>query len=75
VREAKDINVEKKLSTDRIFGWQHNTCEDILVDLCRGSLGKPKVAKDFPHVVHLLAAMTSSNVLGFRGRKGRKVFR
>jgi hypothetical protein len=74
VRAAKDIKVERKISTDRIFG-HGNTCEDFLVDLCRGSLGKPKVAKDFPHVVHLLAAMTSSNVLGFRGRKGRKVFR
>ena len=48
-----EINLARKLSTDRIFGHcnmsQH--MRDILLDLYRGSLGKLEVAKDFPHVV------------------------
>jgi hypothetical protein len=45
---SAEIHVARKPSTDRIFGHS-NTC-DILFDLCRGSLGKFEVAKDFPHV-------------------------
>jgi hypothetical protein len=60
------------LALNRILG-HNNTREVILVDLCRSSLGKLNVAEDFPHAVHLLAALTSSNIFGFRGGKGHTV--
>jgi hypothetical protein len=75
-KETTDINVARKLAPNRVFG-HGNTRQIILVNLCRGSLGKSKVAEDFPHVVslvHLLATLTSSNILSFfRGGKGHKV--
>jgi hypothetical protein len=71
-KETTDINVAKELAPSRVFG-HGNTREIFLIYLCRGSLGRPKVAEDFPHVVHLLAALTGSNILGFTGRKGHTV--
>jgi hypothetical protein len=67
-----DINVARELAPNRVF--EHgNTREIILVNLCKGSLGKSKVAEDFPHVVQLLATLTSSNIVGSGGRKGHTV--
>jgi hypothetical protein len=71
-KATADINVARKLAPARIFGHS-NIREVVVVDLCMGSLGKPKVAEDFPHVVHLLATLPSSNIFGFRGGKGHAV--
>jgi hypothetical protein len=67
-----DINVARKLAPSRIFGHS-NTRKAVFIDLCRGSLGKPKVAEDFPHIVHLLSILSSSNILGYRGGEGHTV--
>ena len=47
-----DINIARKLAPYRIFR-NSNTREVVFVDPCRCSLGKPKVAEHFPHVVYL----------------------
>jgi hypothetical protein len=71
-KATADINVARKLAPDRIFGHS-NIREVVVVDLCMGSLGKPKVAEDFPHIVHLLSILSSSNILGYRGGEGHTV--
>ncbi len=47
----------------------------VFLDLCRDNVGtgQPKVAEDFPHVVHYFATLTSSNVFGFGGGKGHTI--
>jgi hypothetical protein len=45
-----DTNVARKPAPDGIFGHS-NTREVVFVDLCKSTLGKTKVAEEFPHVV------------------------
>jgi hypothetical protein len=49
----------------RIFG-HGDTREIIFVDMCRGSLSIFEISEDLSHVIHLLSALTSRNIFGFR---------
>jgi hypothetical protein len=68
-KETTDINVARELAPNRVFG--HRNTPGIILEICL--VGKSKVAEDFPHVVHLLATLTSSNILSFTGEKGHTV--
>jgi hypothetical protein len=62
---TSDINVAGELATNGIFG-HGDTREIVFVDMCRGSLSISEVTEDLAHVIHLLSALTSHNIFGFR---------
>jgi hypothetical protein len=67
-----DINVTRELSTNWIFGHGH-TREIVFIDVSRGNLSVSEITKDLAHVKHLLSALTSRNIFGFRCREGHAI--